>query len=298
MSIVSKEKVYLQPLQHPSFILSKLEVSIVRLDLIHPTISGNKWFKLSGYMDDATKKGCHSFATFGGAYSNHILATAAHCNQNGYKCIGFISGEKPTILSHTLKEAQDLGMQLKFLTRSDYNNRDIAEFKSKYADYYFINEGGYGALGITGIKEIFDWIPSNTDYIVASCGTGTTLAGFINAALPHQHIIGINVLKGYEAIDKDIIQLLPEGITSNNWAIFNNYHFGGYAKKNDLLIAFMNELWQKNSLPTDFVYESKMMYGLIHLAEQRYFPKNSKIVAIHGGGLQGNLSLPKGTLNF
>ncbi|MEI6184596.1 MAG: pyridoxal-phosphate dependent enzyme [Bacteroidota bacterium] len=298
MSIISPEKVYVQQLTHPSFAENNLEVSIIRLDLIHSTISGNKWFKLSAYLVDAIQKGYQAFATFGGAYSNHILATAAHCHQQGFKCIGFIRGEVPTILSHTLAEAKELGMTLKFLSRTDYQNRDIEQFKALYPEYYFIDEGGFGTLGIIGIKQIFQWIPTDANFIVAACGTGTTLAGLIYAALPHQKVVGINVLKGYEAIETDIKQLLPPDFTSNNWEMFNHYHFGGYAKKNELLIRFMNELWQTNALPTDFVYESKMMFGLIDLAQKGYFPNNSKVIAIHSGGLQGNLSLPKGLLHF
>ncbi len=296
--VISPEKVYVQHLTHPSFAENNLEVSILRLDLIHPSISGNKWFKLLAYINDATQKGFQAFATFGGAYSNHILATAAHCNQQGFKCIGFIRGEEPATLSHTLADAKDLGMTLKFLSRTDYQNRDIEQLKSLYPEYYFIDEGGFGTLGIIGIKQIFQWIPGYTNFIVASCGTGTTLAGLIHAALPHQKVVGINVLKGYESIENDIKQLLPQNFTSNNWEIFNHYHFGGYAKKNEQLINFMNELWQTNALPTDFVYESKMMFGLIDLAQNGYFPKNSKVVAIHSGGLQGNLSLPKGLMHF
>ncbi len=296
--VISPEKVYVQHLTNSSFAENNLEVSIVRLDLIHPSISGNKWFKLSAYINDATQKSYQAFATFGGAYSNHILATAAHCNQQGYKCIGFIRGEEPASLSHTLADAKELGMTLKFLSRSEYQNRDIEHLKSLYPEYYFIDEGGFGTLGIIGIKQIFQWIPSDASFIVAACGTGTTIAGLIYSALPHQKVVGINVLKGYEAIENDIKQLLPSDFVSNNWEIFNTYHFGGYAKKNDSLINFMNELWQTNALPTDFVYESKMMYGLIDLAKKGYFPKNSKVIAIHSGGLQGNLSLPKGLLHF
>ena len=298
MAIISPEKVYLQHLTHPAFKKSNLDVSIVRLDLIHPTISGNKWFKLSAYLDDATKLGYNAFATFGGAYSNHILATAAHCHQHGYKCIGIIRGEEPATLSHTLDEAKELGMNLQFLSRTDYQHRNIEQLKAKYPEYYFIDEGGYGTLGIIGIKQIFQWIPTDTNYIVAASGTGTTLAGLIFAALPHQQVLGINVLKGYEAIEKDIQQLFPSNFTSTNWTVFNDYHFGGYAKRNDALINFMNELWESNALPTDFVYESKMMFGLIDLAQKGYFPNNSKVVAIHSGGLQGNLSLPAGLLHY
>ncbi len=298
MSIISPEKVFVQQLNLPVFSERKIQVSIVRLDLIHPFISGNKWFKLSGYIKDAAEKGYQKIATFGGAYSNHILATAAYCYDNSLKAVGFIRGEEPSDYSNILQEALKFNMQLVFLSREDYKNRNLSFLKEEYSDCYFIDEGGFGPLGITGIKDIFEWIPTETNFIVAACGTGTTLAGLIYSALLHQQIVGINVLKGYEAIVEDINSLFPSYFKPNKWEVFNDYHFGGYAKKTDSLIHFMNQLWDTNRLPTDFVYESKMMFGLIDLAEKGYFPQNSSVLAIHSGGLQGNYSLPKGLLHF
>ena len=298
MPFIRPENVYLHKLINPLFKEFNVSVSIVRLDKIHSEISGNKWFKILGYLQDAKKNGFNGIATFGGAYSNHILATAAICKLEGLNCIGFIRGEEPEMYSATLQEAKDLGMTLVFLSRTDFQLKNLEVLQKRFPGYYFIREGGYGDLGTVGIKNIFQWIPSDTNYIVAACGTGTTLAGLIRYALPDQKIIGINVLKGYEAITNDIEQILPPGMKYTNWTMFNEYHFGGYAKKNDKLIQFMNEMWDKDSLPTDFVYESKMMYGLLDLVQKGYFPPESKIVAIHSGGLQGNRSLPEGTLHF
>lgn len=298
MAFVTPENVFLQQLNHPAFSQHHVAASIVRLDKIHPVISGNKWFKLFGYLADARAKGFNAIATFGGAYSNHIHATAAICKLEGLSCVGFIRGEEPSLYSPTLLEAKKLGMTLVFLSRKDFQLKKLDVLQDRFPGYYFIREGGYGTLGTEGIKKIFEWIPSDTDFIIASCGTGTTLAGLIKHALPHQQVIGINALKGYEAIESDIQKILPENTIYNNWKIFNDYHFGGYAKKNDNLIMFMNQLWDIDSLPTDFVYEAKMMYALIDLVKNNYFPAGSKIVAIHGGGLQGNRSIKKGILNF
>jgi len=298
MPFIRPENVYLQKLTNPLFKEVNVSVSIVRLDRIHFEISGNKWFKLLGYLQDAKTNGFNGIATFGGAYSNHILATAAICKLEGLNCIGFIRGEEPEIYSPTLREAKESGMTLVFLSRSDFQLKNLEVLQKRFSGYYFIREGGYGELGTVGIKNIYEWIPADTNYIVAACGTGTTIAGLIRYALPHQKLIGINVLKGYEAIVNDIEQILPSDTKYTNWTMFNDYHSGGYAKKNDALIQFMNEMWDIDNLPTDFVYEAKMMYGLIDLVKKGYFPSGSKIVAIHSGGLQGNRSLPAGTLHF
>lgn len=298
MPFVTPENVCLQQLINPVFPEHKVTASIVRLDKIHPVISGNKWFKLFGYLKDARAKGFNAIATFGGAYSNHIHATAAICKLEGLTCVGFIRGEEPEVYSQTLQDAKELGMTLVFLSRKNFQLKNLEVLRGRFPGYYFIREGGYGNLGTDGIKKVFEWIPTETDFIVASCGTGTTLAGLIKYALPHQQVIGINVLKGYEAIEQDIQQILPADIQYNNWKIINEYHFGGYAKKNGDLIKFMNHLWDIDSLPTDFVYEAKMMYALLDMVKNNYFPTGSKIVAIHGGGLQGNRSIAKGILNF
>ena len=298
MPFITPENVNLQHLNNPVFSEYNVKASIVRLDKIHPFISGNKWFKLLGYLKDARVKKFNAIATFGGAYSNHIHATAAICKLEGLACVGFIRGEEPAMYSDTLKEAKNMGMKLVFMSRNDFQLKNLAVIKQRFPGYYFIREGGYGLAGTDGIKKIFDWIPADTEYIIASCGTGTTLAGLIKHALPHQQIIGINVLKGYEAIELDIQHILPPDILYNNWIIKNDYHFGGYAKKTDELIKFMNHLWEVDLLPTDFVYEAKMMYALLDMVKNNYFPAGAKIVAIHGGGLQGNRSIPEGQLNF
>ena len=298
MLFITPENVFIHQLTNPLFSEYDVTASIVRLDKIHPVISGNKWFKLLGYITDARTKGFNTIATFGGAYSNHIHATAAICKLEGLNSVGFIRGEEPELYSQTLLDAKEQGMNLVFLSRTDFQLKNLDILKERFPGYYFIRDGGYGTLGTEGVKRVFDWIPSDTDFIVASCGTGTTLAGLIRYALPHQQVIGINVLKGYEAIKTDIQNILPTEIKYNNWKIFNEYHFGGYAKKNADLIKFMNHLWEVDLIPTDFVYEAKMMYALIDMIKKNQFSAGSKIVAIHGGGLQGNRSLPEGLLHF
>ena len=272
-------------------------LNVLRLDKLHTIVSGNKWFKLQYYLQDAVKNNINTIATFGGAYSNHIAATAFACKEYNLKCVGIIRGDESQT-SHTLKFAKECGMQLIFISRENFRNKDAVKEKYKTNNWYWINEGGYGIMGSQGAASIMQYIPQNTTHIIAAIGTGTTFAGLIKAALPHQKIIGINILKGNASINNEINNLLTEEEQQKKFEIINQYHFGGYAKHPKELIEFMKQLWIENNLPTDIVYTSKMMFATLDLISKKYFPAESKIVAIHSGGLQGNFSLPFNTLPF
>ena len=272
-----------------------LSIDVLRLDKLHPIVSGNKWFKLQLQLQDAIKKKHTSITTFGGAYSNHIIATAFACQKMGLNCIGIIRGEEPKALNHTLLAATQLGMQLQFVTRELYA---IKQQLFTNSTMYYINEGGYAVLGANGIAEIYQWIDESYTHIVCAVGTGTMMAGLIKGALPHQKIVGISVLKGNETLLQDVKALLNEPEKQKQFEIVHDYHFGGYAKHPQSLINWMNNLYQQHQLPTDFVYTSKLLFGVADLQKQGYFAANSKIMVIHSGGLQGNLSLPMGTLVF
>jgi 1-aminocyclopropane-1-carboxylate deaminase len=275
-------------------------VDVLRLDNIHHIISGNKWYKLKYYLNDAQKNKCSTIVTFGGAYSNHIVATAFVCNKVGLKSIGMIRGEKPLKLSHTLQDAEIFGMELIYVSRELYKNKSVIIERYLNPAYYIIPEGGYGELGAKGASEILSCVKDIEKYthIICSCGTGTMIAGIIQAAKKHQTVIGINVLKGYEQIEQDILKLLNENSSQAQFEIFNNYHFGGYAKKTDQLITFMNNLYTNHHIPTDIVYSSKLFFAVDDLLSKNYFNNDARLLVIHCGGLQGNLSLPAGTLNF
>ncbi len=280
------------------FTQDKIEVDVLRLDKFHPIVSGNKWFKLQYYLQEATILQHNTIATFGGAFSNHIVATAFACKQNNFKSIGIIRGEEPKQLSHTLLAAKEYGMQLFFVDRSFYKTKQLPP-AIQQQNLYTIPEGGYGNHGAKGSATILQQIDySKYTHIICACGTGTTLAGLVETALPHQKIIGINALKGYENIVNDVKIILNESIANKAFQINNNYHFGGYAKYNDTLIKFMNELWQTQQLPTDFVYTAKLFYAVKDMINKNEFEENSKILVIHSGGLQGNYSLPNKTLLF
>lgn len=293
-NLLQLDKIFIQPLLQES----EITLDILRLDVINEIVSGNKWFKLKYYLQDAVEKQYATIATFGGYFSNHIVATAYMCNALGLKSIGIIRGERPKILSHTLQNASKHGMQLIFMPRDKYKKKtDIIESYTN-ENWYWINEGGYGELGVKGAAEIFNWIDNSYSHIIATAGTGTMLAGLITAAKEHQQIIGLNVMKGNEALINEIYFLLPEKDKNKKFILLNKYHFGGYAKCPNILSEFMNDIWNKYHLPTDFVYSAKSIYAALDLIKEKYFYSGSKILVVHCGGLQGNNSLPKNILQF
>lgn len=273
-------------------------IDILRLDLMHPIVSGNKWFKLKCNIQTAFEQKKKTIATFGGAYSNHIVATAYACQQVGLKSIGIIRGEKSTTLSPTLDACITYGMELHFVSREGF--RDKAALKLPFPDScHWVEEGGYGPDGMKGAGEILKVVDATTySHIICSCGTGTMMAGLINVALPHQTVIGISALKNHTGLETDIKKLLPPSKQQQVLNIFHGYHFGGYAKHPKELIEWMAYLWQQENLPTDIVYTSKMMYAVKDLCHRNHFPSGSKLLIIHSGGLQGNLSLPINILPF
>ena len=276
-----------------------IETFILRLDLIHPIISGNKWFKLKYYIEDAIKYKKLGIASFGGAYSNHIVALAYACKQNGLKSFGFIRGEKPAKLSPTLLEAATYGMELHFISRELYSNKIKLINEYDNPDWLWVNEGGYGLLGAEGaaiIAELFEH--NNFSTIICSVGTGTMIAGIIKRMNNHQQIIGISALKNNVSIQNEINALLNDSDKKKNYTINHNYHFGGYAKHTDTLINYMNNLWISEQIPTDIVYTGKLLFATEDLINTNYFKLKSNLLIIHSGGLQGNSSLTNGQLLF
>jgi 1-aminocyclopropane-1-carboxylate deaminase len=300
--IVNEENISFDVLHFPGLREKNIWADILRLDKIHPIISGNKWFKLKYYLQEAVDQK-KMIITFGGAYSNHLLATACAGRAFELQTAGFVRGEEPGLWSHTLMMAREFGMNLTFITRNEYLKRDneyfIKDIHATYPDAIIIPEGGSGMNGIRGSSEILRLIKDNeyTHYLCA-VGTGTTFCGLAHALSPGQQIIGISVLKDNTAPSGKTNNILPGAETMQNCFINRNYHFGGYAKKNIELISFMNTLYSTSGVPTDFVYTGKLFYAAVDLIKKDFFPQKSRILIIHSGGLQGNDSLPAGTLNF
>ncbi|MGZ8557064.1 MAG: 1-aminocyclopropane-1-carboxylate deaminase/D-cysteine desulfhydrase [Chitinophagaceae bacterium] len=278
-----------------AFYKKEIEVAVLRLDKVSPLVSGNKWFKLRYYLEEAKARNKKGIITFGGAWSNHILATAAICQMNGLKAIGIIRGEEPKELSFTLQKAKEMGMQLYFISRAAYQNKEIPAIVST-DECYLINEGGYGETGAKGASTILNYCNKPFTHYCCAVGTGTMMAGIVNVVSPGQQVTGISVLKNNVPLEKKIKTLLINKEIS--WQLIHDYSFGGYAKHQPALLSFMNEFYQGTSIPSDFVYTAKLFYAISDLIEKNYFPSGSKLLVIHSGGLQGNESLPVGTLIF
>ncbi len=257
--------------------------------MIHPFVSGNKYRKLKYNLHQAKIENQKILLTFGGAYSNHIAAVAYAGKENGFKTIGVIRGDElaDKIASNpTLKFAQECGMKFEFVTREDYRFKNQLDFleqlKQKFGSFYLVPEGGTNALAIKGCEEILTPDDSVFDYVACAIGTGGTISGIINSALPHQKVLGFPALKGDFLQDE-----IRNFVQNENWEILTDYHFGGYGKVNDELIEFINYFFEKTTIPLDPVYTGKMVFGILDLIKKKYFPENSKILLIHTGGLQG-----------
>ena len=268
---------------------TSVKLFIRREDLIHPFVSGNKFRKLKYNLLEAKNQKKTTLLTFGGAFSNHIAATAFAGKQNGFNTIGIIRGDELASKINenpTLKFAQENGMVFEFVSREAYRLKESDDFienlKNNYGDFYVIPEGGTNDLAVKGCEEILKEDDSFFDFICSSIGTGGTISGIINSALPHQKVLGFPSLKG-DFLQKDIRKFAHK----ENWTLISDYHFGGYGKVSIELIEFINSFYKKNDIPLDPIYSGKMVFGVIDLIHQGYFPENSKILMIHTGGLQG-----------
>lgn len=297
MQDINLQAITTDTLRYPALLGNNITGGMLRLDKIHPLISGNKWFKLRYYLEDAKKQHKKRIVTFGGAWSNHIIATAAACRLNQLACTGIIRGEKPAVLSAILKEAGAMGMQLVFTSREEYVQQQIPAELNNPANY-FIQQGGFGEPGVRGAADILQHCTDRDAYthICCAAGTGTMMAGLLRSALPAQQVIGISVLKNNFQLDEDVKKL--SGTDSDNFRIIHDYHFTGYAKHNAALIDFMNEWYGLTGIPTDFVYTAKLCFAITSLVKKEFFPPGSRLLLIHSGGLTGNASLKKGTLIF
>lgn len=258
-----------------------------REDLNHPFVSGNKWWKLKYNLEEAKKQNMRTLLTFGGAYSNHIYATAAAAAELGLNSIGVIRGEETLPLNNTLSFARQRGMTLQYISREQYRNKTVDEFINRlhhqFGDFFLIPEGGTNELAVKGVSDFAETLGNDFDYVCCAAGTGGTLAGLINA-LPSKQIIGFSVLKDGEFLSQDVAQWVGE---KTNWKIVSDYAFGGYAKTNSVLAQFIQQFELRNNIPLEHVYTGKMMAGVYDLIQKGYFHKGSTILTLHTGGLQG-----------
>ncbi|MEQ1739604.1 MAG: pyridoxal-phosphate dependent enzyme [Methyloglobulus sp.] len=283
------EKSVLTKIDDPFLNAHQVNLWIKRDDLLHPIISGNKWRKLKYNLDHALSLGIDTLISMGGTYSNHLHALAYSGKMLGLKTIGIIRGERTSSLTPTLQDMENWGMELRFISRSAYreyrNYKQHDDLPGIKPNQYWLPEGGANKLALKGIAELVDEIDIPYDALCVACGTGATLAGLINTLPKQQSVLGFAALKSASFLASDVQSLLFGEF--NNWEIFLDYHFGGFAKLKPELALFMNQFEQKTSIPLEPVYTGKMLYGIYDLIAKGYFKPEEHIIALHTGGLQG-----------
>ncbi|MEH2332624.1 1-aminocyclopropane-1-carboxylate deaminase/D-cysteine desulfhydrase [Nostoc sp.] len=302
-----------------------VDLYVLRLDLMHPLVNGNKWFKLKYNLLEAKEKNFTTLLTFGGAYSNHIYATAAAGNLFGFRTIGVIRGEERLPLNPTLSFAVQQGMQLVYLNREMYRQRNtpaLEEYlQQRFGEVFIIPEGGGNLNGVRGCIEIIgNAMPTVVtelcrsagyayafDHICVACGTATTLAGIALSLDEGQRAIAFPVLKNGAFLAQEIESLLTNYLASDlpapysspaSWELMCDYHFGGYAKVNDELLLFSQQFRKEHGVPLDYVYTAKMFYGVMDLLQQGFFAKGDRLLLVHTGGLQGNVGMEERLQRF
>lgn len=276
--------------------------TVARLDQLHPFISGNKYFKLKYNLLQAFEEGKQGILTMGGAYSNHLAATAFACDEQGITSVGIVRGEVIEPLNPTLLFCGNHNMKLISVSREDYasNSEAVQKIVMQHPHLLFVPEGGNNELGMKGCKEILNHIPAADDFthIICSIGTGTTFKGIASAANASQTVIGIPALKIRVGEREQFISQHTSVSSAAKQIVLFDFAGKGYARTDEYLLNFMNSFYTKTYIPTDIVYTGKLMQAVIALAGESYFSEDSKLLVIHSGGLQGNNSLPSGTLLF
>ena len=270
------------------YLNNEIEVFIKRLDLIDPFISGNKLFKLKHNVDRALLKKKNMLITFGGAFSNHILATAAYAKKKNIDCLAIVRGEEYFELNPLLTLAKEYGMKFCFVSRKEYSKRNdnkyVSELLRKYKKAYIVPEGGNNKLGVLGAEEILEKQDKTFDYIICPIGTGATISGIVNSSKSTQKIIGVNCINEINDLNNNISQKTNK----NNWKIINEFNFGGFAKFDNVLTKYLKKFKSNNKITLDLNYTTKMFFGFEELINRRYFQRKSKVLLIHTGGIYGN----------
>lgn len=289
----------LQPIEDEYTRAAGIQLWLKREDRIHPQMSGNKWRKLKYNLRQARQQGAHTLLTFGGAYSNHIRATAAAGQAFGFRTVGLVRGEETLPLNPVLTFAKNCGMTLEYVDRETYRQKNEQWFRgalfAKYGEgVYVLPEGGSNGLAVKGCAEIFEGQYDRFDYLMTACGTGGTLAGLLVGQNDRGQVIGFPALKGAAFLYDDVKRLLGEyGATTgadqpsdyHNWFLSLDYHFGGYAKTLPALQDFMGWFEARHGVRLDRIYTGKMLYGVYDLMRQGFFRRGVKAVALHTGGV-------------
>lgn len=286
----------LQPLPEPAAERAGVRLLLLRDDLTHPALPGNKWRKLKYNLQEARRLGHGALLTFGGAYSNHLAAVAAAGRLTGLRTVGMVRGEELASrpLNPTLAQARTNGMELHFLDRATYRRKQepevLARLLGATGPAYVLPEGGSNTLALPGCAELVTELrdQASFDYLCVGSGTGGTLAGLATGLLGTEQALGFASLKGADFLRQDIDRLTraATGRHCPNWALHTAYHGGGYAQLTPELRQFIREFQQRHNVLLDPIYTSKMLVGVLDLLEQGYFRRGSTVVAVHTGGLQ------------
>lgn len=265
--------------------LSGSSLLLARFDLVHPHVSGNKLYKLHFFIEDARAQNASHIFSFGGAFSNHLVATAAFCNTKKLSCTGFVRGERPAHLSYALQLCEQMGMRLQFMPRAEYDS--VKYTSGAHNDGYYIPEGGYHPLGAQGAALMWDAIQHiQPTHLVTAVGSATTLAGLLSkSTVP---VIAAPVIKQMADIP-DRLNFLLKDFISPEPIIWEDVHGGGFAKTTPELLHFMDDFKNRFNIELDKIYTAKMMRGALQRFQNAYFPEGSKVVCLHTGGLTGNL---------
>jgi len=260
---------------------------VKREDLNHPTVSGNKWWKLKYNLAEARRTGKTTILTFGGAFSNHIYATAAAARELDFKSIGIIRGEETLPYNAVLQFAQEQGMRLHYISRENYRRKNdddmLSQFRDRFGEFHLVPEGGSNALAVAGVAEFGKILGDAFDYLCCPVGTGATLAGLIRCFKGTKRILGFTVLKG-DGWTEEVEKFDPG---YSNWRLMQDYHGGGYAKQTPGLQQFIEE-FSSLYFPVENVYSGKLFYGIFDLVSKGYFDEGAKIMAIHTGGIHAS----------
>lgn len=293
---ITEDAAVLLPVKLPD-VTSNVSVLMKRIDLVHPIISGNKWYKMKYNIVEMNRLGIDTLLTFGGAFSNHIHATARAGKIFEFKTIGLLRGEEHLPLNETLKSAVDDEMELHYIDRTTFRERESEGFlkwiKNRFGNVYILPLGGTNKIALKGCAEIVGQIEIDYDYICSASGSGGTFAGIVAGLNGNKKGIAFPALKGGGFLEEVISDLVLgySGEQFSNWSLNTDYHFGGFAKLTKELVEFTKEFEKLNKFELDFIYTNKMMFGITELIKSGYFKSGETIIAIHSGGLQGNVGM-------
>jgi 1-aminocyclopropane-1-carboxylate deaminase len=278
-----------------------VEVFVKREDQNHPTVSGNKFWKLKYNIGAALASPHKTLLTFGGAYSNHLYATAAACDLVGLKSVGIVRGERVEPLNSTLSFCEQHHMRLHFVSREAYRSKNQQYFTDQLAgifgEFFLVPEGGSNDYALKGVHEFAASHLDNIsfDYLVLPVGTGCTMAGLVAGLSQKRHVVGIPVLKNGGFLSNEIAGFLSKFSREDygKWTLLTSYHHGGYAKATPELSRFIVEMRAEHNLPLDHVYTGKALWALVEEVKRDFFPRGSTILFLHTGGLQSAAPAPE-----